>query len=335
MSDNNFIVLSNNNIPRVKWQEFLSENPYSSPFQSPEFYDIFNAVNNLSAEAIAIVNSDSIKALAVVTLQAEPGIKNYFSRRAIIYGGPIILEDNKEAALVLLKEITEKFKKRVIYIESRNLFDYSNINTIYSSLGWSYKKFLNFRVFCESEEFVWSNLNRLRKREIKRAIANNVIIKEADNIDEVKQLYNLLYKAYYYRIKKPIFDWDFFQLLYKNNFCKVFLVKHEEKVVAGHFCLLNETVIYDWYGCGLDKEFKDLAPSTMAIFSALKYGYSNGYKYLDFMGAGSPNKKYGVRQFKAQFGGELVEYGKFVKIFSPFLFKIGILGLKLISLIRK
>jgi hypothetical protein len=335
MSDIKFKVLFNNNIPRDMWHKFLSENTYSTPFQAPEFYDLFNAVRYLSAEAIAVFISDSIKALAVVTLQTEPGIKSFFSRRAIIYGGPLISEDNQEATIILMKEISEKFRKKVIYIESRNLFDYSHLKKVYSTLGWNYKKHLNFRVYCESEELVWSNLNRLRKREKKKATANNVIMKEADCIDEVKQLYDILHKMYYYRIKKPIFNWEFFQHLFTNKLCKVFLVKYEERVVAGHFCPLNENVIYDWYGCGLDKEFKDLAPSTMAVYSALRYGYLNGYRYLDFMGAGSPDKKYGVRQFKEQFGGELVEYGKFVKIFRPFLFKIGISGLKLILLIRK
>jgi len=334
MSDNKLKVLFNNNIPRDTWHKFLSENTYSTPFQTPEFYDLFNAVRYLSAEAIAVFISDSIKALAVVTLQAEPGIKNYFSSRAIIYGGPLISEDNHEATIVLLKEISEKFKKRAIYIESRNLFDYSNLNKVYASLGWGYKKYLNFRVYCDSEELVWSNLNRLRKREIKKAIANNVIIKEADHIDEVKQLYDLLYKTYYYRIKKPIFNWEFFQLLFINKLCKVFLVKHEEKVVAGHFCPLNENVIYDWYGCGLDKEFKDLAPSTMVVYSALRYGYLNGYKYFDFMGAGSPDKKYGVRQFKEQFGGELVEHGRFFKITKPALYFLGNKGLNIYRKIR-
>jgi len=72
----------------------------------------------------------------------------------------------------------------------------------------------------------------------------------------------------------------------------------------------------------------------MVVYSALRYGYLNGYKYFDFMGAGSPDKKYGVRQFKEQFGGELVEHGRFFKITKPALYFLGNKGLNIYRKIR-
>jgi lipid II:glycine glycyltransferase (peptidoglycan interpeptide bridge formation enzyme) len=46
------------------------------------------------------------------------------------------------------------------------------------------------------------------------------------------------------------------------------------------------------------------------------------------MGAGKPDEPYGVRDFKAEFGGELVERGRFLCIRKPLLYKIGTLGVK-------
>ena len=49
------------------------------------------------------------------------------------------------------------------------------------------------------------------------------------------------------------------------------------------------------------------------------------------MGAGKPNEDYGVRDFKLQFGGELVEHGRYNNIFNPSLYKIGLLGIKIMA----
>ena len=53
------------------------------------------------------------------------------------------------------------------------------------------------------------------------------------------------------------------------------------------------------------------------------------------MGAGSPDENYGVRDFKARFGGELVEYGRFKKILNPILYEAGKIGLKFISKVSR
>ena len=41
------------------------------------------------------------------------------------------------------------------------------------------------------------------------------------------------------------------------------------------------------------------------------------------MGAGNPNKNYGVRDFKSRFGGQLVEYGRFMYIADNMLYRLG------------
>ena len=53
------------------------------------------------------------------------------------------------------------------------------------------------------------------------------------------------------------------------------------------------------------------------------------------MGAGTPDSDYGVREFKSKFGGELVEYGRYVKINKPLLFSIGKFGLKVLGVLKK
>jgi lipid II:glycine glycyltransferase (peptidoglycan interpeptide bridge formation enzyme) len=49
------------------------------------------------------------------------------------------------------------------------------------------------------------------------------------------------------------------------------------------------------------------------------------------MGAGKPDESYGVRDFKAKFGGQLVEHGRFQIVLSPLLYEIGKMGVKMMK----
>ena len=89
--------------------------------------------------------------------------------------------------------------------------------------------------------------------------------------------------------------------------------------------------LYEFYVCGLDDEYREQHPSIMATWASIEFALENNIPVFDFMGAGQPEKEYGVREFKARFGGQEVEYGRFLKIQNPFLFPIGKLGLKIMS----
>ena len=91
-----------------------------------------------------------------------------------------------------------------------------------------------------------------------------------------------------------------------------------------------DKAIYEWYVCGLDEEYKEQYPSVMATYAAIEYAKQNGIPMFDFMGAGVPDQPYGVRDFKMEFGGEVVEYGRYLYIRKPLLYKIGKWGVKIL-----
>jgi len=114
--------------------------------------------------------------------------------------------------------------------------------------------------------------------------------------------------------------------------CKLFLVSYEHKIVGGSVCVtMPGKGVYEWFACGKDGEYKNIFPSSVTKYAGMKYAAENGFKIFDMMGAGKPNEPYGVRDFKAEFGGELVEHGRFRYICNPLLFKVGELGVKLLK----
>jgi lipid II:glycine glycyltransferase (peptidoglycan interpeptide bridge formation enzyme) len=109
-------------------------------------------------------------------------------------------------------------------------------------------------------------------------------------------------------------------------------VKHQGKVIGGMMCpILDGKAIYEWFVCGLDEEYREQYPSVMATYAAIKYAKANNLPLFDFMGAGKPDIPYGVRDFKMEFGGELVEHGRFLYVRKPLLYWIGKMGVRLLK----
>ena len=89
------------------------------------------------------------------------------------------------------------------------------------------------------------------------------------------------------------------------------------------------------YYCGVRDYNTKIFPTHLAIMAAIEFGLKNNLRILDMMGAGKPGVEYGVRKYKSEFGGELVEYGRFINIYSPLLFKLGKIGLSILKKIKK
>jgi lipid II:glycine glycyltransferase (peptidoglycan interpeptide bridge formation enzyme) len=334
---NQMKIIQNEKVDEFKWRKLLEGNQYATPFQSPEFYTLFNQISNQSAEVYAIELEDQYVALCVISLQKEKGIISFFSHRLIIYGGPLLVADSigLVALDTLLKNINKDIKRSIIYAEIRNLHDYQDYKVCFIANGWQYESHLNFQLDCSSKEIVWRNLSNNRVRQIKKALKVGVEIKEAENVDQVLDYYSILNDLYKKKIKKPLPPAIFFQKMFKCDIIKFLLVWYQGKIIGGIVCpfLYNKT-IYEFYICGLDQEYKEASPSVMATFAAMEYGYNNGLRRFDFMGAGKPNEGYGVRDFKEKFGGKLVEHGRFLKICNPILYKVGKMGIFILQKIH-
>lgn len=328
-------IIINDNVNRLEWKEFLSGNCYESAFQSPEFYDLFNSVKTLGAEVLAIVSEGSIKALCLITLQGGSGIKGFLTRRAIIYGGPLFDPEYPECLDYLLRQISNKFSN-VIYIESRNLSSYNNLKPLFKRQGFRYVPYLNFVVRTSDLISVSNSISNSRMRQIKKAFKSSVTWKEASNEQDIIYFYQILSDLYKYKIRKPLLPQEFFIEFYRRNLGRYLLVWFNHKIIGGIMCpVLGRKAIYEFYVCGLDSDFREQYPSVMATWAAIEYANQNNIEIFDFMGAGKPEEEYGVREFKSKFGGELVEYGRFVKICRPIMYKIGKLGIQISGFLKK
>ena len=272
-------------------------------------------------------------------------LKQFFTRRAIIIGGPLLAEDISATALAALLKavkamgngpwaIGEKNNRqspianRPIYIESRNFHDYSKWKSVFEANGFAYQPHLNIQVTCDETH----TMSEQRIRQVKKALKNGAEIVEAQSEQEIRDWYQILSQLYREKVRTPLFSEEFFLQFYRNGVGKYLLVKYNGKVIGGMMCpILKSKAIYEWYVCGLDEEYREQYPSVVATDAVIEYAKQNAIPLFDFMGAGKPDIPYGVRDFKMEFGGELVEHGRYLHIRKPLLYKIGKWGVKILK----
>lgn len=70
--------------------------------------------------------------------------------------------------------------------------------------------------------------------------------------------------------------------------------------------LLYKDVVYYWY-TGTLREYAGHRAGDLLVWQAITDGKASGCTTLDFGGAGRPDEPYCVRDFEAEYGGQLVD----------------------------
>ena len=272
-------------------------------------------------------------------------VRQFFTRRAIILGGPVIANDaSSEEVKLLMMAVRNQFKildlrflifDSPIYIESRNFNDYSKWKDAFAAAEFDYRPHLNFHVDPST-----NNLSDNRCRQIRRACeagATTMIIDKMSAVEplndeaQIREWYEVLAELYRTKVKTPLWPVEFFLEAYRQGVGKFLLVKYEGKVIGGNMVVTDGKTVYEWFECGMNAEYKEQYPSVMATWAGIQWAKENGCARYDMMGAGEPGVPYGVRDFKSEFGGEMVEHGRFLCVNKQLLYKIGATVVKIVK----
>ena len=320
-------------ITSIEWRELLGASPYANAFQTEEMYNFLSSLGCLHSFLSYVRNSEGkLTCLAVGYIQAEKGLKKYFSKRAIIQGGVLISpKATNEDVKKLLTDI-KKQTSSAIYVEIRNNADYSKYKSAFEEVGFDYKPHLNCIIDCSNADTALKNMNESRRRQVRIASEGGYEVKVADTKEEIDEFYKLLSNHYKTKVKKPIFPKEFFEQIVSQKVGEIMLIKIGGNIVSGMLQLyFAGKTVYDYYVFGLDTQYPNNYPSVLVYWETIKRASALGYTTFDTMGAGTPNVPYGVRDFKLRFGSQLVEHGRFLSINKPLLYKLGSLVIKLLQ----
>lgn len=338
-------------IDHTQWAALVRGSRTGTWFQSREAYDFFAGMPELFQPfAVGVVRQEpdgecsELRGVCVgyVTVEKNP-LKQFFTRRAIIYGGPCLADDaTGEEAETLMNGVAQGLENGEwrlehdgpIYIETRNFNDYSRWREAFERAGFAYKRHLNFHVDCTDKAQMDRRLSDTRAKQIRRARRAGVEVEELEIGDwrlVIEEWYAILREMYRTKVKTPLWPVEFFISAYERGVAKYRMVKYEGQVIGGLMMVKDDKCVYEWFVCGQDMTQERQYPSVMATYAGMEYAHEHGIPRCDFMGAGEPDIPYGVRDFKERFGGEKVEHGRFLHVCKPLLYAVGTIGVRMMK----
>ena len=318
-------------LPEGEWQRFADECPTGNIFHTPEMFHVFAKARGYEPTLwVAIDNHERPLALLLpVQVTLMDGLLRRFTTRAIAYGGVLCApgSEGKAALDMLLRVYTREARGEGLFTELRNLSDLGDSKPVLDGNGFTYQDHLNYLIdLNRPSEAILQGIGRRTRKNLRRALRRGeVIIEEVNQREQVTLCYELLRRTYA-QAKVPLADRSLFEAtfdtLYPKGMVKFLLARVSDTYAAGSVELVYKDTIYGWYG-GMDRTYSSYIPNELLLWYIFQWGAENGYRVYDFGGAGKPDEEYGVRDFKAKFGGDLVCYGRHTYVHSPALLRLG------------
>ena len=307
-----------------QWHILMTTSPTATWFQSEEAYLCFESCRQwLDPFLVQVHRGDRLvgSLLGYVTKE-HFYLKQFFTARAVIYGGPLLAKDitGDELLQLLTRTKRESEKRKTIYTEIRNFRDFSRWRQIFEQVGFIYAPHYDIHIDTSVKSKMVARIHGSKLRVVHKALADGQSLVEATTEGQVREWYQSLRHLYKTKVHRPLWSCDFFLHLWREGYAKLLITikktdnsSGKKQEIGGIFCVKDDTTLYEWYICG----------SSLVTYGALEYAADNGSQCFDLMGAGEPGVPYGVRDFKMQFGGELKEFGRYHLISKPLLYRLG------------
>lgn len=326
------IVTNADAIDRKEWERFVHDHPQGNVFQTPQMHAAYSAAKNYKPIVLACYDGDSLAGILLAVVQKEyKGLLGKLSARSIIWGGPLVKNNDGHVLEAIMKEYERGIKKHAIYTQVRNIFAAGWAKNDLAKLGYVYEDHLNILIdLGKSEEQLWKDVHSKRKNEIRRAEKEGTSFSVSTNVDSLEKCWPIL-NSVYQRARLPLPDISLFKGLLEtkdgSSYLKIFAAQNNGKIIGTLLALCWRDRVLNWYA-GAYQENLSKYPNDLLPWEAMLWAKRNSCKTFDFGGAGKPGVPYGVRDFKMKFGGESVNFGRFQKIHRPILMKIASTGFR-------
>lgn len=326
-------------VQRSEWENYVLNHSEGTPFQSPGMYEAYLATKNYEPLLLLAINSSGhLSGVLLAVIQKEPGmIKRHLSSRSVFFGGPVA--DDMETLAALLGRYMKAIRGRAIYTQVRNFSvpDDAMIS-LYKDFGFVFEDHLNIKVdLTISPAGLWKGIKSNRKTGINKARNQGFTFSVIKGDHLIEPFYGLL-RSTYGRNGLPFPDISYFRALSVCLNSELLWFALEKESVPGIILasFMSRGTLYIFYvGIDQSESFLRLKPVDLFYYEVMRWGQDNGARVFDWMGAGKPDKEYGVRYFKQQYGGVLFNPGRFQAVHRPVLMFTGRTGLALMKLLKR
>jgi serine/alanine adding enzyme len=320
-------------LDRALWTSFVDQLEGGNIFHTPEMFEVFSRTEGYRPTLWAAVDGGA-RPLALflpVEISLFGGPLRYFTTRAVAFGSVLAAPDERgrDALSMLLQTYGREVNRRVLFTELRNLADMEKLRPVLAESGFEFQDHLNFLIdLARPLEEIWGDIRPNARRNIRKAMRSEVVVRQAESLRDIDTAYGILREAYG-RIRVPLPPRSLFRATYEllapGGMVRVLLAEVEGVMIGALILLLHKGVAVYWYTGSL-RDYSAFRPADLLVWRSLELGQQSGYRTFDFGGGGSPEEHYGVRDFKAKFGGDLVNFGRHTVIHSATRFKLAQAG---------
>ena len=302
-----------------EWDAFLEKQPVYQAFESSPLLLALNDNPYYTAHGRLFRDRENageiVAGYVFYVAQEVRGLAAWLTTRVLLNGGPVIDLDYLPCLPEVLDDLLHHPRLKGTYLELWHTVDRSENAPVFEKKGFTYAPHLNYFIdLSAGQEEVWKRIQERKRRYIKKNI-NILNIHLVQSEPELKLFYKILEETYQ-KIKLPLIDYSIFKDVYDNNAGLFILAEKEGQVVAARVALKFGKSLYDWFAGATIQASSGHVNESM-VWWVLCYGIQHGCEWFDFGGAGRPDQPYGVRDFKAEFGGTLVNFGRHKYILSP------------------
>lgn len=326
-----------NSLPESEWRCFVEQHPEGNIFHTPDMFHVFQQVKDYHPELWAALGDDGrILALFIpVHITLKNGIMKKITTRTNVFGG--VLVSNESEAVQALTELLHAYQKssgnNSLFTEIRNISPTDRFQDILCQYGFKYEEQLNYLIdLTPSPDEVFKRIGQRTRKNIRREMnLSRIQIIQASEQKEIMESYDLLINSYRHA-QVPLSDKSLFLTAYTElapkGMITVLIALVDQIPAATSIELFFKDTVTGWFA-GMDRSLGSHCANEILMWHVLKNSSEMGYKKYDFGGAGRSDQKYGVRDFKAKFGGTLVDYGRNTWVPKPFILEMGKLGYRL------
>jgi CelD/BcsL family acetyltransferase involved in cellulose biosynthesis len=320
-------------LDHATWKGFVEEQSGGNVFHTPEMFRAFFRTEGYHPNLWAAVDAETrpMALFLPVEISLVRGPLRYLTTRAVAYGSVLCRPDDRGrgALAVLLQRYTQEVKRSTMFTEMRNMSNMQAVQRVLVNRGFAFQEHLNFLIdLTRPTEEIWAGIRSNARRNIRKAERLKVHVREAKDIADIDTAYGVLLDAYK-RLRVPLPPVSLFratfEILGPLGMMRVLLAAVDGATVGALTLLLHKGVALYWY-TGMLRQYSAYRPADLLVWRSLELARDLGFEIFDFGGGGTPREGYGVRDFKAKFGGDLVNFGRNTRVHAPIRFKLGQAG---------
>jgi len=310
-----------------EWDRYVSQHPHGSIFHTAGMVRCQVAARDIHPFAYGAVTAEGqiVAMLVANRVVTSAGMGLPLAARSLFYAEPLAdaTEEGSCGLRMLVAEHDRQMHSRVLFAEVRPMFGNLELDAVLTERGYERQGYLNYEFDLDSDtETMFGRVGPKRRNNVRSARRRGVVVEECSAGVGVEPLYAMLTESYGVS-RLPMVDRSLFEAAEREwgrETYRVYAAYWEGRLAAAACFLTYKQRVICWFAGAI--RIPGVSATSLLFWEAMRVYASAGYQIFDFAGGGWEGEAYGPGQFKAKFGGRVVNHGRYRRVYSPWKLRV-------------